>query len=147
MTSVQEIKRAIESLSLADRQAIEVWVHDLGIAGHRVAERAAAYIVTRDFVSVETYLKQEAQSDVRHEYINGTLYAMYGPSEAHAVISGNLFAALHGYVRGKPCRAYIESFKVRIETEDSNVFYYPDIMVACTRDGGNMRCFLRRRCN
>jgi Uma2 family endonuclease len=135
MTSVQEIKRAIESLSLADRQAIEVWVHDLGIAGHRIGERVAAYAVTRDFVSVETYLEQEALSDVRHEYINGTLYPMFGPSEAHARISGNLFAALHGHVRGKSCTAYIENFKVRIETDDWDVIYYPDIMVACTRDG------------
>ena len=135
MTNVQEIKRVIESLPLADRQELEVWVHDIGIAGHRVEERTAAYAVNREFVSVEAYLQQETRSDVRHEYINGTLYAMFGPSEAHARISGNLFAALHGHIRGKPCTAYIENFKVRIETDDSNVIYYPDIMVACTRDG------------
>lgn len=60
---------------------------------------------------------------------------MAGASEAHNLISGNLFAALHTHVRGGPCKAYMADFKVRLEINREDIFYYPDVMVACQRVG------------
>lgn len=80
-------------------------------------------------LSVEEYLDREQRATVRHEYIDGQLFAMTGASEAHNIICGNVFAALHGHLRGSGCRAFMNDMKVKVEA--ANSFYYPDIMVTC----------------
>ncbi len=82
-------------------------------------------------VTVEDYLAGEEAAQVRHEYVRGHVYAMSGGSRAHNLITGNLFAAIHAYLRGGPCRAHMADFKVRLEWANDEVFYYPDVMVAC----------------
>ena len=34
-------------------------------------------------------------------------------------------------LRGKSCRAFVNDFKVRLEVAHEDIFYYPDVMVAC----------------
>ncbi|MCB1717419.1 MAG: Uma2 family endonuclease [Candidatus Competibacteraceae bacterium] len=80
-----------------------------------------------DWLSPEDYLAGELQSDTKHEYVAGYVYAMTGASETHNLITGNLHAALHGHLRGKPCRVFINDMKVRV----ADAFYYPDLMVCC----------------
>lgn len=58
-------------------------------------------------LSAEDYLQLEAESSIKHEYINGEIYAMVGASDAHVTIAGNLFALLRSHVRGTGCRVYI----------------------------------------
>jgi Uma2 family endonuclease len=41
-------------------------------------------------LSPEDYLKQEQESTVKHEYINGKIYAMAGASDTHVTIALNL---------------------------------------------------------
>ncbi len=77
----------------------------------------------------EEYLQLEETSQVRHEYVDGQLFAMTGATEAHNVICGNLFAHLHLHLHDSGCRAFINDMKVKIETLNS--FYYPDILVTC----------------
>ena len=84
-----------------------------------------------DWISPEEYLESELKSDVRHEYLGGRLYAMAGAGEPHNEIAGNIFSALHNGLRGKPCRAFINDMKCRIESPQHDVFYYPDVMVTC----------------
>jgi Uma2 family endonuclease len=80
-------------------------------------------------LTVEEYLAQEELAEVRHEYVNGQLFAMAGASDAHNVICVNLLALIHQHLKGSGCRAYINDMKVRIDV--ANSFYYPDIMVTC----------------
>lgn len=80
-------------------------------------------------MTVEEYLAAEEKAEVRHEYIDGQVFAMTGATDAHNVICSNLLALFHSFLRGSGCRAYINDMKVRVET--SNCFYYPDIMVTC----------------
>jgi Uma2 family endonuclease len=86
-------------------------------------------------VSVEDYLRHEAEGTARHEYIGGRIHAMAGGSERHNLLAGNLFAAFHAHLRGGPCKAYMADFKVRLEINREGIFYYPDVMVACQRVG------------
>lgn len=86
-------------------------------------------------LSVEDYLRHEADGAVRHEFIGGRIHAMAGTSEAHNLIAGNVFASLHAHLRGGPCKAYMADFKVRLEINREDIFYYPDVMVACQRVG------------
>ena len=86
-------------------------------------------------LSAEDYLRHEADGAVRHEFIGGRIHAMAGTSEAHNTISVNLVSAFHAHLRGGPCKAYMADFKVRLEINREDLFYYPDVMVACQRVG------------
>jgi Uma2 family endonuclease len=79
--------------------------------------------------SSEEYLALERQSDQKHEYVNGRVIAMAGASEAHNIIAGNLFAALHAQFRGRPCRTYIGDLRVKVSP--SGLYTYPDVVAVC----------------
>ncbi|BCL38843.1 Uma2 family endonuclease [Nostoc sp. MS1] len=81
------------------------------------------------YLTPEEYLQLEESSPVKHEYIDGYIYAMAGASDPHVTIAGNLFALLRNHVRGSGCRVYIADMKARIE--ELNRYYYPDVMVTC----------------
>lgn len=81
------------------------------------------------YLSPEEYLQIEETSTIKHEYIDGKIYAMAGATDAHVTIAGNIFALLLSHLRGSGCRVYIADMKARIESK--NRFYYPDVMVTC----------------
>ena len=81
------------------------------------------------YLTPEEYLQIEAQSPIKHEYIDGQIYAMAGASDPHVTIALNLATLLRSHVRGSGCRVYISDMKTRIET--LNRFYYPDVLVTC----------------
>ena len=83
----------------------------------------------QDPITPEDYLAREEESSIKHEYIDGQVYAMAGASDAHVTIAGNLFALLRNGVRGTGCRVYMAEMKAYIEA--ANIFYYPDVMVTC----------------
>ncbi len=91
----------------------------------------AEQLIEADFISVEDYLTGELESEVRHEYFGGVVRAMAGASDRHERVSGNLFAALHAHLKGGPCQVFKDGMKLRLEVNKSDVFYYPDVMVAC----------------
>jgi Uma2 family endonuclease len=82
-------------------------------------------------LSVEEYIEGEQLSDVRHEYIGGLVYAMAGASDEHNAICLNLASALLAHLRGKLCRVFMADSKVRLRADADDIFYYPDLMVAC----------------
>ena len=75
----------------------------------------------------EEYLDLEAQSPIKHEYIDGEAYAMAGTTDTHNTIALNLAMLIRSHLRGTDCRVYFVDIKARIE--QCNCFYYPDIMV------------------
>jgi Uma2 family endonuclease len=81
--------------------------------------------------SVEQYLDLERVSPVRHEYVDGYVYALAGGTQAHGVICANLVALLRVAVRGGQCRVYTADVKVRVAERR---FLYPDVSVGCDPD-------------
>ncbi len=79
-------------------------------------------------ISVEDYLKGEKISPVKHEYVDGEVYAMAGTSDNHNRIAGNLYAALFNHLRNTRCEPFSSDIKVRVSQK---VYYYPDILVTC----------------
>jgi Uma2 family endonuclease len=143
MHTLDDIKAAIERLAARERQTLESWLvascsYDTDVLGDRVAEPAVAYGASeqRQRLSVEEYLAFEEKSEQRHEYIDGAVYAMSGVRQAHEIVAGNLFAAIHGHLRGGPCKPYKSEFKLRLKVDQRDLFYYPDVMVACGRVDG-----------
>jgi Uma2 family endonuclease len=82
-------------------------------------------------VSEEEYLRLEAQSPIKHEYVNGEMFAMTGGTLRHNTIALNIAAALRSHLRDTPCRAFINDVRVRVEKAHS--YYYPDLLVSCAR--------------
>jgi len=94
-------------------------------------------------VNTEEYLQGELESDIRHEFYDGHVYAMAGAGAKHNIISLNLATALRQQARGTDCRAFIADMKLYIE--DINRFYYPDILLACDR-GDDHEYYKQRPC-
>lgn len=84
-----------------------------------------------DFVTVDDFLRGELESDIKHEYRNGVVYAMAGASNRHNAIAMNLTLSVGAQLRGKPCRPFNSDTKVRIQLPGDIRFYYPDMMVVC----------------
>lgn len=82
-------------------------------------------------ISVEDYLAGELVSAIRHEYVAGEVFAMTGARVKHNRIAGNVFLSLGVQLRGKPCRPYGADMKIRIDSNNSTRFYYPDVSVVC----------------
>lgn len=79
-------------------------------------------------LSVEEYLRREARSKRRHEYVNGTVFVMTGTTIRHNQILHNIAGRLRAAATGGRCRVFTEAIKVRIRDER---FYYPDVVAAC----------------
>jgi Uma2 family endonuclease len=77
----------------------------------------------------EQYLDLEAQSPIKHEYINGDVLAMAGTTDTHNTIALNLATLIRAHLRGSGCRVYFADIKVRLE--HCNCFYYPDLLITC----------------
>jgi Uma2 family endonuclease len=85
-----------------------------------------------EWITPEDYLEWERSSEIRHEYVDGRVYAMAGASDDHNRITGNIFGELHSALRGKRCEPFATDMKVRVPSLSvTDVFYYPDVLVAC----------------
>jgi Uma2 family endonuclease len=81
-------------------------------------------------MTAEQYLALEERSEVRHEFVDGVVYAVVGARFSHSLIVGNTLALLHGKLPER-CRVVANDFKVHIETSRTERFYYPDVVVIC----------------
>jgi len=80
-------------------------------------------------MSYAEYLAREAESEVKHEYLRGGVFAMAGGTPEHAALALAVGAELIAALRGRPCRAYSSDLRVRIEATDLST--YPDLSVVC----------------
>ena len=78
--------------------------------------------------TVEEYFAMEGTSTVRHEYIDGAVYALAGGTQAHGVLAATLGALLWGALRGGPCRVYSSDGRVQLTPTR---YTYPDLSVGC----------------
>lgn len=81
-------------------------------------------------ISAEDYLRRELSSNIKHQLIDGEIYAMGGASENHNLLTGNIFSEFKNQLKGRPCRTFMADMKLRV-AED---FFYPDVMVVCRDD-------------
>ncbi|PWR00375.1 Uma2 family endonuclease [Leucothrix pacifica] len=79
-------------------------------------------------LSVEDYLEGERQSEVRHEFADGSVYAMAGASINHNQITANLLTSLVTHLRGTDCRPFSSDLLVKTSKDH---YRYPDVTVVC----------------
>ena len=77
----------------------------------------------------EEYLTFERAAEVKHEYIDGFIYAMAGASPTHNQICFNVTGELYAQLKGSECRGFTSDQKIRTDLHD--LFSHPDITIVC----------------
>jgi Uma2 family endonuclease len=74
------------------------------------------------------YLSLEQESSIRHEFLDGEIYAMAGGTPDHAALAANILATIRIQLRDG-CRAFTSDLRVRIPA--TGLSTYPDATVVC----------------
>jgi Uma2 family endonuclease len=74
------------------------------------------------------YLGFEASSNVKHEFLDGQIYAMAGGTPEHAALAAAAITLLGPQLLGGACRPYNSDLRVRTPT---GLTTYPDVTVIC----------------
>ncbi len=82
-------------------------------------------------LSSEDYLREEVARALKHEYVDGQVYAFAGATDRHNRVVTNVSGHLWLATRGGVCQTYTSDMKLRVQTGAMSRFYYPDVMVAC----------------
>ena len=77
----------------------------------------------------DEYLAWEREQPIRHEYIDGEVYAMTGGTLPHNDIAVNLTTILRTTLRGTGCKVRMSDAKVRVSAQGP--YFYPDVVVTC----------------
>lgn len=78
----------------------------------------------------EQYLEVERLSSVRHEFLDGEIYAMAGGTPEHGILAARVTSLLTARV---PSECHVASSDVKIFIEATGLATYPDISVVCGR--------------
>src|SRR5258708_25106143 len=73
------------------------------------------------------YISFERSSNVKHEYLDGVIYAMAGGTPDHAAIAANVIAALGLALGERPLRVFTSDLRVRVA--ETGLETYPDVTV------------------
>ena len=79
-------------------------------------------------MTVEEWRELERTSDIKHEYLDGYVYAMAGGSSTHSAIAANAIATLHAALGDGPCTVFTSDMAVRLFEAR---YAYPDVVVSC----------------
>ena len=90
-----------------------------------VARREPQYMTVEEWRELE-----RNSSDVKHEYIDGRVYALAGGTLSHGRLSTNTLRAIEDALAdiGKSCYVYNSDAAARVS---SKYYTYPDITVSC----------------
>lgn len=87
--------------------------------------------VPKIYLTPAEYLAFERQSEIKHEYFRGELFAMAGASRQHAQIVSNLAYLFVGQLKGRSCNVF--SGDMRVKVSPTGLYTYPDLVVVCGR--------------
>lgn len=79
--------------------------------------------------SFADYLAVEEMSSVKHEFLDGNIYAMAGGSPLHAALSMAVGVALSACAKGGRCRVFPSDLRIRVLA--TGLATYPDVSVVC----------------
>lgn len=142
MGGIGEIQQALKALSTSELESLLDWLGGVvESARHGVShvrEADVNYGPERSeeplLMTFDEYMAFEERSSSRHEYVNGSVYAMAGASLAHNAIAVALVVALEGHLQSGSCKVFALDAKLEIRSNSDRIVYYPDLMVACRRE-------------
>ena len=78
------------------------------------------------------YLQLEIDTNIRHEFWNGEVFAMAGGTRSHSGISFNITQLINDFFRPQGCNAYQADVKMELHEED--YYVYPDVILTCDKE-------------
>jgi Uma2 family endonuclease len=75
------------------------------------------------------YVAIEMASAIKHEFLDGEIYAMAGGSEEHSALAAAVVRALGNAIGDRPCRVHTSDLRIFIESVGLATF--PDASVVC----------------
>lgn len=85
--------------------------------------------LARQRFSFEDYVDLEVGSPIKHEFLDGQVWAMSGGSPDHAAIAGTIIGLLRQGLAGKRYRVFASDLRVRVTS--TGLGTYPDASVIC----------------
>ena len=133
MKTLDEIRAALRRLTIDQRMTIEAWLQELDGMPTPESEASDTQLakgaVDPSFMTLEAFLELEKASPLRHEFINGAIFAMNGASLSHQRIVLNLTLAIHNHLKRGPCEVFSSGRQVVIKRDMHEIAYHPDVMV------------------
>jgi Uma2 family endonuclease len=80
-------------------------------------------------ITYAQYLMMEEGAELRHEWLDGAVFAMASGTLDHATLISNVLLALGLALRGGPCRVFTGDARVRVRA--TGLATYPDASVIC----------------
>ena len=81
------------------------------------------------------YLERERETGLKHEFVDGQVFAMVGGTPEHARLIAAMSAALSGMVDPARCRVFSSDLKIRVG--ETGLATYPDVAVVCGDPAGH----------
>ena len=97
--------------------------------------------IQKNYISVEDYFEMEEQSEIRHEYYDGEVYAMAGTTLVHNAIVQNIARDLYSKFNPKGCKVLVEA--VKLEAIKRFYYPYPDVMLTCDEEDKKAEYFIK----
>jgi Uma2 family endonuclease len=85
--------------------------------------------VARQRFTFADYVQLEETSRVKHEFLEGQVWAMAGGTPEHAAIAVNVSTLLSTGLRDRPCRVFGSDLRIRVK--ETGLGTYPDVSVVC----------------
>lgn len=79
-------------------------------------------------MTVEEYLAFEERSKIRHEYIDGEVFAMAGSKRNHSLIASNVGIRFGNQLENRNCEVHFGDLRVKAS---ETTYVYPDVTVIC----------------
>jgi Uma2 family endonuclease len=83
----------------------------------------------RQHFDFSDYVELEDVSTVKHEFLNGMVWAMAGGSPDHARIAANVSGIFRSQLAGKRCSVHSSDLRVRVKA--TGLGTYPDVTIIC----------------
>lgn len=81
-----------------------------------------------DTMTPKEYLTSEREREIKHEYVDGYIYAMAGASPNHGRISSNIARKIGNHLENASCEVFSADMMVKTP---SGQYRYPDVLVLC----------------
>lgn len=81
-------------------------------------------------MSAVEFLAWDAGQALRHEFVDGEVFAMARAEDRHVTVALNVAMALRQHLAGTPCRTFMSDMKLHVAA--ANSYFYPDVMVTCS---------------
>ncbi|WP_254923494.1 Uma2 family endonuclease [Pseudanabaena sp. SR411] len=59
-----------------------------------------------NYITPDEYLEMEEKSEIKHEYIDGYVYALAGANDPHVTIASNAFTMIRSHLLPSRCKAW-----------------------------------------